>query len=287
MAVTAAAVTAAGLIAGAASGLLGSIQGDTQAWEDANEKQKELEELYRLNLLHAEEEYKKAQEEANRNARKGELQADLTDKSLDITEQGLANDFNATIDQLYLGQEADAYNWNLSAMQAGSSEGQALANLASSGVRAGGSLSTAVEMESAVNSEQLQFAQDSKRRQDDFSLASVLNSLAGNKFDIMSNRIGADETRSDASYLRNSYLEGGSNWNLYQLQKQEMETTYKYNYEQLQREKDKHTGWNAFFNGLTAMLSLGAKGAQTGYNLYDMSYKAKNYTTTMGGGSNG
>jgi len=281
---SATAVTVAGMIAGAASGLLGSITNDRESWVEANEKQHELYELYLINLQQAEQEFLKAQEEANRNAKKGELQAELTDKGLDITEQSLSNDFNATIDQLYLGQQADAYNWNLAAMQAGISEGQAYANLASSGVRAGSSLSDAVAMESAVNAEQLQFAQDTKRSQDDNNLASVLNSLAGNKFDIMSNRIGADETRADASYLRNSYLEGGANWNLYQLQKQEMETTYKYNYEQLQREKDKHTGWNAFFNGLTAMLSLGAKGAQTGYNLYDMSYKAQNYTTLMGGG---
>lgn len=264
-----------GLIVAGIGGLLGGIGAGIDAY-DAKEKAKAAkayqEEQYNLNKEAAELEYKEAQRQANRNAEKANLQADLTDKSLDIGERTLSNDINTAIDNLFLSGASDTYEWNQQAMSAGQSEGSAYASIAASGVRAGSSLSDAVEMQAATNAELLQFSQDSKRRSDNNNLGSVLNQLAGNEFNIMENRIGADQTRKDALDLVNSYLEGGANYNLYQKQLDLMKSTNTYNLSQL----DKEIANNTYFkggNGIawlrmgTSVLSGGASGFQTGYSL--------------------
>ena len=270
---------------GALAGGIGAGSDADKAKEDAKLQKKYQKEQYDLNKQNAELEYNEAQRQANRNAEKANLQADLTDKSLDIGERTLSNDINTAIDNLYLSGASDTYEWNQQAMSAGASEGASYAGLAASGVRAGSSLSNAVEMQAATNSELLQFAQDTKRRSDNNNLASVLNQLAGNQFNVMENRIGADETRKDALELVNSYLEGGVNYNLYQNQLAQMENTYKYNKKQLNKVIDENTGWNKFGKVMTGALTMGASGFQTGYNLYDTAYKAKNYKTTLGANS--
>ena len=258
-----------GLAAGAASGLWGSLIDDKNAREAAARQKAQVEAMYKLAVEEANQKFEAAKEQANRNAKQQELQADLTDKSLDISEQALSNDFNAAIDQLYLSEQSDAMDWNNAAMQAESQTGASYANLASSGVRAGSSLSDAVLMESATNEAQLQFSQDAKRRSDDNNLGAVLNSLAGNKFNIQSNRIGADVMRDDAAYLRASYEEGGRNYNLYQNQLEQLKKTMKYQTTELDYEYAKHSDWNAFMNSQISMLSLGSKGFSTGYNFGD------------------
>lgn len=260
--------------AAATAGVVGSIIDDKRARESAARQKEYIEEMYKINKARAKEEFEAAKEQAERNAARTEQQADLTDESLNVTEQGLSGDFNSAIDQLYLSEEADAMNWNLQSMQAGSAEGSAYSNLAASGVRAGSSLSDAVLMESATNSSQLQFSQDVKRRSDDNNLASVLNNLAGNKWNIQQNRIGADIMREDADYLRKSYLEGGHNWNLYQNQLKSLKTTTNYQATELDYEYDYHSGWNAFANSMIAFHTMGAKGFSTGYNIGNTFNKA-------------
>lgn len=276
---------AAGIMAviGGTAALIGSSMRDDRAYLQAEREKERPEANYKLNKKKAEDDFKKAKEEAERNAQKAELEADLTDKSLDITEQGLSADFNAAIDQLYLGQQSDTYNWNAQSMQTGSAEGASYAGLAGSGVRAGSSLSDAVLMESATNAAQLQFSQDAKRKSDNNNLAGVLSNLAGNRWNIQSNRIGADLTRNDADYLRNSYLEGGNNWNLYQNQLNKIESDYHYNYEAIKFEQNQHTGINKFMNGLTSFFGGAAQGGQTGYKLGNTIYNANSYTKTIGG----
>lgn len=253
-------------VAGAAA-LFGSIQDDKRAREQAAKQKEYNEQMYELNKARLDEDFQAAKEQALRNASKTEQQADLTDKSLDITEEGIANDINAAIDNLYLGQQADTMSWNAQSMQAGSAEGASYAALAGNGVRAGSSLSDAVLMESATNAAQLQFSQDVKRKSDNFNLASVLNGIAGNKFNIYQNRLGADIMREDAQYLRNSYLEGGHNYNLYQNQLAQLKTTNEYNGSQLDYQYEQHAGWNSFANNMIAFHSMSAKGFQTGYNV--------------------
>lgn len=249
---------------GAMIGLASAVNKNAEAKKQAREQKEFLEKMYVLNVAHAEEDFAAAKETAERNAKQAEQQADLADKSLDITEQSLSQDFNTAIDNLYLSQESDAYNWNTAAMQMGSVEGSAYSNLAASGVRAGSSLSDAVLMESAVNENQLQFSQDAKRRSDDANLSSVLENLAGNRFNIQQGRIGADVTRDDAAWLRNSYLEGGHNYNLYQNQLAQLKETTDYNVTQANYQIEKSSGWNAFLSNMTGMF----QGATSGYSLY-------------------
>lgn len=278
----------AGIIVAAVAGtaaLIGSKLDDQREAQRLGRQKQYIEDNYLLNKKRAEEEFAQAKEQAERNAAQAEKQADLTDQSLDIAEESLSQDFNATIDDLYLNEMADTQNWNISAMQAGSSEGAAYSNLAASGVRAGSSLSDAVLMESAVNENQLQFAQDAKRRSNENQLSSVLNNLAGNRFNIQQNRIGADIQRDDAAYLRNSYLEGGHNYNLYQNQLEQMALNKGYQYQEANFEQKQHTGINSFMNGLTAFISGGAKGFQTGYNFSNTVYNARKYNTGIGGGT--
>lgn len=269
----------AGIVAliGALAGGIGAGSDADKARKAAEDQKKYLEDQYDLQKTEAKLEYEKAQQEANRSAEKANLQADLTDQAQDITERTLSNDINTAIDNLYLSGASDTYEWNQQAMASGASEGASYAQLASSGVRAGSSLSNAVEMQSATNAALLQFSQDAKRRSDNNNLASVLNQLAGNEFNIMENRIGADQTRKDALDLVNSYLEGGSNYNIYQNNLKQMENTFNYNKGQLNETINQNKGWNKFWKVATGALTMGASGLQTGYNVYDTWNKAKKY----------
>ena len=267
-------------------GALGFGIGSKNEADKASEIREQLRDLEE-DYINAQEEaklkYEAAKKQAERNAQQADLQADLTDKQLDIGERSLSVDFNTAIDNLYLNQMSDAQNWNMAAMQAGSSTGASYANLANSGIRAGSSLSDAVLMESAVNENQLQFAKESKRRSDNNSLASVLNSLAGNEASIEQNRVGADITRDNAAYLRNSYLEGGTNYNLYQLQLKQLESSYIHNNTALEREKGRHEGSNTWLNALASAFGFGSKGYSTGYKLTGSIMDASGYNTQLGG----
>ena len=268
-------------VAAATSGLIGSIQADTEAYNNAQAQQNYLDEMYLLRKDEAEEKFKQAKEEAEKNAEYAKQNADLADLGADIAEQGASNDLNTAIDNMYLSQTNDAMQWNAQARQAGSAEGASYAQLASSGVRAGSSLSDAVDMEAATNAAQLQFTQDATRRSNDNNLASVLNGIANTRYNIMSNRIGADVTRKQANDLVASYAagtldangnvvnKGGSQWNLYRNNLSQLKTDRDYDWNRLEYEKGQHTGWNAFWNGFVAFNSQGAKGFSTGYNIGD------------------
>ena len=283
------------LIFAGAMALIGGIANMSSADYEANKAYTKashdlewLETEYELKKKQAKEQFEKAKEEAERNATKSEKEADIVDLGADITETASSNDFNAAIDSLYLSQAGDTWNWNTAAMQAGSSTGAAYANLASSGVRAGGSMSDAILMESSLNSAQLQFSQDAKRRQDNNNLGSVLNQLAGNRYGIYQNRYGADATRDDAMYLRNSYLEGGRNYNLYQNQLETLNYDFRRSRREIEEVKNANTGWNKFVNVATSFFGGASKGAQTGYNLGTAFHNITNdYKTKVGDKDNG
>jgi len=285
-----------GLVTAAIGGFAGwmsSLFGSQQARKEAEAQKKYIEEQYNLKKEAAELEYKEAQRQANRNAQKANLQADLTDKAQDITEKSLSNDINSAIDNLYLSQAGDAWSWNMQAMESGSNEGASYAGLAASGVRAGSSMSDAVEMQAATNAGLLQFSQDSKRRSDNNNLGSILNQLAGNEFNIMQNRIGADQTRADALDLVNSYLEGGYNYNIYQNQMEQMKGTLDYNLDQLNKEikRNSPNSFDFWLNAGTNILTGGTNGFSTGYNIGTTYDKIKAYnpgynTNVNTGGTN-
>ena len=258
-----------------------TILGINKAHDEASDQINYIDEMYNLQKEKAQQDYDEAKKQAEKNAKLANQQADLTDLGQDIAERSVSNDFNRAIDNLYLSGAQDAWQWNNAAMQAGSSEGAALANIAGSGVRAGSSLSDAVLMESATNEAQLQFAQDTKRRSDNNNLASVLNGLAGTQYNIMGERIGADVTRQNALDLINSYAEGGYNYNIYENQKQQMYKTYQRNTDQLKKQMDENSwdSWEAWAKLGTGILTGAASGYQTGANFYDMAYEAADYKT--------
>jgi len=263
-------------------GMLGSALNDDKESEKLQREMDYIDEMYKLNTEKAEQEFKEATRQANKNADEAEQQADLTDLGQDIAEVAAGNDVNAAIDNLYLSQASDTWDWNLQNMQIASQQGAGLAQLAASGIRAGSSLNDAVLMETATNSAQLQFSQDAKRRSDNNNLASVLNNIAGQKFNIMGNRIGADITRQNALDLRNSYAVGGYNYNLYENQKQQMQTQYNYQRNSLKEEKKQHEGWNKWLNAFTGGLTAGSKGFATGYNVAETVYEGMKYRTKIG-----
>ena len=268
------------LLGGIANGI-DTVIGINKAHDDAQDQLDFIDDMYDLQKGKAEKDYAEAKRQAEKNAKLANQQADLTDLGQDIAERSVSNDFNTAIDNLYLSGAQDAWQWNNAAMQAGSSEGAALAGLAGSGVRAGSSLSDAVLMESATNEAQLQFAQDAKRRSDNNNLVSVLNGLAGTQYNIMGERIGADVTRQDALDFVNSYLEGGYNYNIYDNQKQQMETAWKYNRGQVKKQIKENSwdSWEAWAKLGTGILTGASSGYQTGANLYNMAYEAADYET--------
>ncbi len=261
---------------GAVIGAFSAASKAVSARAQAEKEQEYIEKMYAINKEKAEEEFAAAKEQADRNATRSEQQADLTDQSLNVSEKGISNDINAAIDNLYLNQEADTYSWNNELMQQSRSEGASYAGLAGTGVRAGSSLSDAVQLESAVNESQLQFSQDAKRRSDNNNLANVLNNLTGNRFNIQQNRMAADIQREDAAYLRNSYLEGGHNYNLYQNQLKALKETSDYNMTRAQYTIDQNSGFNM-------MLNVGTSAISTGTAFYTFGSKLKNFKANFGG----
>lgn len=118
-----------------------------------------------------------------------------------------------------------AYSFNQANMQKGRSEGEALSSMASSGTR-GSSMSQALELDSANNAMQLQLAQDKSRNELGSQYQSTLLASAQNNFRIQ-------QTRDANNWTRNSYLEGGSNYNLYQNALGDLLNDYNFNVNQI------------------------------------------------------
>ena len=236
--------------------------------------------------------------------------ARVKDLGQNIAETAAGTNFNLAIDNMFLNQQNDTMQWNQAARQMAAQTGASYAALAGSGIRAGSSLSDAVLMEGAANGAQLQFSQEAKRRSDSNNLASVLNGLAGTKYGIYSERFEAEQMRLNADYLWNSYQEGGSNWNIFQLNLGQNDATrelklqnlaetsafklnkaqsdynmgmqnilndwnsyvanYAYKQSTIEEEKKKHTGWNSFWNAMTAGLTGGGSGFKSGYDFGTM-----------------
>lgn len=266
-----------GLLVGGAI-ILGGI-GLTNGFAERDAKAKELkaqkeyqEEMYRLKKAQAKMEFKAAKEEATKNAQRAFKQADITDLAQDISEKTLSDNFNTAIDNLYLSGANDTYNWNMQEMQQGTSEGAAYAGLASSGVRSGSSLSDAVEMQSATNSELLQFSKDAKRRSDNNNLSNVLTALAGNKLNIQQNRISADWTRQDAQDLIDSYGLFGRNSMLYYNQMAQLKKSNEYTLAALDRDIKRNSpgSFDYWMGAATGFFSGASSGLQTGYNIHQL-----------------
>lgn len=212
-------------------------------------------------------EFEQAKEDAEQNAERAEQNADVSDKKLDVSEQTLSDGFNAEIDNLQAQQEQNTLDWNIYAITADKATGESMSNLGASGVRAGSTMAESIELDSALNSQQLQMQQDITRQNQNYQLKNAINGFNMDAINIGVGRTEADWMREDAANLRNSFLENGDNWNIYQNKLKSQKTTLDYNMGQLDREYDKVSGWNRFWGATSRLLGGAAAGYQTGYNI--------------------
>lgn len=254
-------------VAGAFGGAIASATNDAEerALIDKQKKATEKEYEQQKELLRLK--YKQEVEQAERQANQQEQAAALSDNMLNYNEKAVSNQTNAAIEQLGQQQLEDTNNWNLYAMQSESQQGQSLAEEAASGIRSGSSLSDAVEMQSAVNANQLQLQQDSTRMQEKNALNSILNSNMNSMYQIGAERQQNINLRDNAAYLRESYSKGGNMWNIYQKQQESLLTEKNNKIDLLKERRKQVSGWNSFWKGFTNFASGGAAGFNYGYNI--------------------
>lgn len=254
-------VAIAGFVLGAASGLLGYIVDAVNSNQYYEEKKNDTAQEKALALADLELDYKNAEEEANKNANR-------SDATSTMNESSVSNGTNNALDQLRLNQEIEGLSFNQAAQSAGQQEGAELASMADSGTRAGGSLSAAVDMQKSQNAMQLQLSEDATRKNDEMQLANVLQGLNESTFGIQANR-------TDAQDLRESFAEGGYNYQKYQNTKLQTERGFDMQMKEYQNAIDQNSGWNAFLKGATSLLSMGAQGAATANQVYSYASQAK------------
>lgn len=244
----------------ALGGILSAI-GVASENEEAKRKYEQQKKAIEADYLRALEEFElnwtnEKKEQQDKSLEEQHL-ADISDKGLDVSERSLSNDFNSEIDNLYNAAYADTFNWNDAAMQADQQKGNALAQAAASGVRAGSSMSQSIELQSATNAAQLQFQQDAQRSSYDNALNKMINGLAQGKVDIWQNREVTDVNRDNAIELFNSYEEGGAAWNVYDMKKRHMAEQKDQAINQLKSDLDSYTG-NSFGRWLSGAFGMGS-----------------------------
>lgn len=154
---------------------------------------------------------------------------------------------NSTIKALQAGAGNDLLNYNIASINNGQSKGNALAVTAASGIRSGSSLSDVIEMEAALNSQQLQQAEKQSYMNYDMTLDSLINGIQRQQFGIEQERLNnefnyqqAALTRLEAGRLYNSYEAGGSQYNLYQQKLSNMENDKNRKKDELQYQYDRY-----------------------------------------------
>ena len=259
-----------GLIAGAASGILGFGMDQRDAWVQAEEQRKKLVGQKDRALKQLDLEFEIAQKNANKNANR-------SDTLSSINEQIASDDANNQLERLKLQQESETFAWNQQSMNNASAKGDALNNIGASGIRAGtSSISDAVDLQSALNDQQLQLAQDAQRKGNELQLADIIKNVRGNVSDIQFNR-------TDAQDLRDSFIEGGDQYRLYESNRKNTEANYNDALNAIEREQDDlEDFWKNALGGLTAAFSGGSKGYQAGATVqgYLNNNKSVNFDTS-------
>lgn len=188
--------------------------------------------------------------------------ADKSDAQSTLNEGYTADKFNNELDQIKANQEGETLAFNQQAMQNGQATGDALSDMAASGTR-GSSLETAVDLQAALNEQQLQAQEDQARAGDNIQLAN----LFGN-FNQSVNQIQTD--RIDALDLRKSFMEGGNQWKLYQNDKTNLHNDYAAAINSIEKERKRardnygRNAGHAFFGGFSSGMQTGAKVVEFG-----------------------
>lgn len=268
----------AGIIA-TVSGIVGAIDYDKEYKETQTEIDKQKDDLRDQYWLAQEElntNYYFAKEEANKKADRMNENADIQDKILDTEEKTASNNFNMGVSELQLEQENNVFSWNNALASIGANEGNELAAIANNGIRAGSSLSQAVELEAAANSAQLSLEMNNADKQQKWTLQNLYSQNKQAQTGIWKGRVKADQNRFDALDLRNSYEYGGSKWWENQYKLDELKLNYNQQKDKLTRLYNKNTnnyGWGI----ISSILTAGNKGFESGLNLYNTASNGGKY----------
>lgn len=269
-----------GFAVGAVTGLGGYILDAINSNQYYQQKISDTDKDKQLALADLALDFANAEEEANKNA-------DRSDAASTMNESTLANSTNNAIDQLQINQEMQGLGFNQAAQSAGQQEGAALSDLANSGIRAGGSLSDAVEMQKSQNAMQLQLSENATRKQNELQLSNVLQGLNESVFEIQANRTDAQDLRDsfavgeldeNGNAIRDSegnIIGGGYNWQKYQSTREQTIRGFDQQIWEYSNAKAQDEGWNAFWKGAIAVLGGGQQGVATANQIYNYASQAK------------
>lgn len=246
------------LIAAAVGGTVNALSGVSSRKKARNElRAKKAEDLGLMDLN-----YEIAEKNANKNADRQDYQSDLNEKFI-------AGNANNQLDALRNSQETEAFTFNQQTMQNSSQTGDALSGIAASGTR-GGSMDTAIELQSALNSQQLQLAENSTRAGDENELFRILNNFQNDAFKLQNDR-------TDAEDLRDAYRpETGDQWKLYQMNRDKLINEY---------DRAINKNKSSFFTVLGDFFGGASQGYGVGANIDQFVKDASAYRQTGNGNS--
>lgn len=212
------------------------------------------------NVSYMEAQFKNQQKQAFKSA-------DEADAGSTLAEGLLGTNVSGSLRSLGQSQAQAALNYNLSAINAGGSEGSSLESIAQGGTR-GSSAVQAAQMTSDLNAQTLQAQEDADRLNSDVSLASILGSAQEAEYNLQTRRTSAHDTRE-------SYSEGGDAYNLFQQQKANYIADVNTQIDNLSDQQSfwsldhltSADGWGKIMNNWLDFTLAGLQGAAAGWNL--------------------
>lgn len=250
---------------------IGAIGGLIKGFVGADQRKKEVTRLGKEraeDLAQLDKEWEIAQKEAFEQADKLQLEADRlkedsieTDALTDISENIISQTFNAAIDDISMQEKQNATQ--LQNEMIGTETGLANMEVASgaSGIRAGsGTNSEVIAQQKDLaqrNREQEQIMIDQSFQN---NLMQVGLNLQQNKIDVRGNRFNANRmmenstlTSKQSTNLRTSYSEGGDQYQLYQMGREDMLSDYNSTIENTSPDfwsfmSDMFTGFNSSYS---------------------------------------
>ena len=252
------------LAIGAIGGLLKGVAGVVQRTKEVTRLGKERAE----DLAQLDKEWEIAQKEANEQADKLQLEADRlkedsieTDALTDISENIISQTFNAAIDDISMQEKQNAAQLQNEMLSTESGIANMEVASGTSGIRAGsGTNSEVIAQQKDLaqrNREQEQIMIDQSFQN---NLMQVGLNLQQNKIDVRGNRLNANRmmenstlTSQQSTNLRTSYSEGGDQYQLYQMGREDMLSDYENSIKNVSPDvwsflSDMFTGFNSSYS---------------------------------------
>lgn len=199
--------------------------------------------------------------------------ADRADTKSTMNESLISQDFNNSLENLQLSQVMTGLQNTQARESISQNKGNGLSNIAASGIRAGGSLSEAVELETAQNNMQYDIQKQAGRKQQDLQLS---NMLAG----LNNNIAGIQADRTDAYDLRESFKEGGYQWKKFNNAFLQTAINYDKSINEAKDARDSNSpgSLNYWINNLSSAASMGATVGSTVSDINSLVSNAKKPT---------